>query len=47
MHFDASEENKLIYTEIFQKYHETIEAYIIEVTHHALSYLNNILIEIE
>ena len=29
MHFEPTEENKLIYTEIFKKYHEIIEAYII------------------
>ena len=28
MHFEATEENKLIYTDIFKKYHDTIEAYI-------------------
>lgn len=28
MHFEATEENKLIYTDIFKKYHDTIESYI-------------------
>lgn len=28
--FDESEENKLIYTEIFVKYQETVEKYIVE-----------------
>ena len=28
MHFEATEENKLIYTDIFKKYHEIIETYI-------------------
>lgn len=28
MHFEATEENKLIYTDIFKKYHDTIEVYI-------------------
>ena len=28
MHFEATEENKLIYTDIFKKYNEVIEAYI-------------------
>ena len=31
MHFEPTEENKLIYTEIFKKYHEVIEAYITQV----------------
>jgi ADP-ribosylation factor 2-binding protein len=28
MHFEATEENKLIYTDIFKKYHDVIESYI-------------------
>lgn len=31
MHFEATEENKLIYTDIFKKYHEIIESYIMQV----------------
>lgn len=31
MHFEATEENKLIYTDIFKKYHEIIESYINQV----------------
>ena len=31
MHFEATEENKLIYTDIFKKYNEVIEAYINQV----------------
>jgi len=31
MHFEATEENKLIYMDIFKKYTETIEAYITQV----------------
>ncbi len=31
MHFEPTEENKLIYTDIFKKYHEIIEAYITQV----------------
>lgn len=31
MHFEATEENKLIYTDIFKKYHDTIEVYINQV----------------
>ena len=32
MHFEATEENKLIYTDIFKKYHEIIETYIFQVS---------------
>lgn len=32
MHFEATEENKLIYTDIFKKYHEIIETHIMQVT---------------
>ena len=32
MHFEPTEENKLIYTDIFKKYHDIIEAYITQVT---------------
>ncbi len=32
MHFEATEENKLIYTDIFKKYHEIIETYITQVS---------------
>ena len=28
MHFDATEENKLIYTDLFKRYQETVEAFI-------------------
>ena len=31
MHFEPTEENKLIYTDIFKKYHEIIESYITQV----------------
>jgi ADP-ribosylation factor 2-binding protein len=31
MQFDATEENKLVYTEIFKSYQETIESFIIHV----------------
>ena len=31
MHFEATEENKLIYTDIFKKYHDIIESYINQV----------------
>ncbi len=31
MHFEATEENKLIYTDIFKKYNDTIESYITQV----------------
>lgn len=31
MHFEATEENKLIYTDIFKKYHDIIESYITHV----------------
>ena len=31
MHFEATEENKLIYTDIFKKYHDIIETYITKV----------------
>ena len=37
MHFEATEENKLIYTDIFKKYHEIIESYISQVRHRAHS----------
>lgn len=36
MHFEATEENKLIYTDIFKKYQETIESYIMLVCFHTL-----------
>jgi ADP-ribosylation factor 2-binding protein len=32
MHFEATEENKLIYTDIFKNYQETIETYINQVS---------------
>jgi len=28
MHFEPTEENKLVYTDIFKKYHEIIESFI-------------------
>jgi len=31
MHFEATEENKLIYTDIFKNYQEQIETYITKV----------------
>jgi hypothetical protein len=31
MHFEATEENKLVYTDIFKKYHDIIESYITQV----------------
>ena len=32
MHFEATEENKLIYMDLFKMYTDTIEAYINKVT---------------
>ena len=34
MHFEATEENKLIYTDIFKKYHDIIESYITQVIYY-------------
>jgi hypothetical protein len=31
MHFEATEENKLIYTDIFKRYTEIIETYLSQV----------------
>lgn len=33
MHFEATEENKLIYTDIFKKYQDNIETYITQVNY--------------
>jgi hypothetical protein len=33
MHFEATEENKLIYMDIFKRYTDTIESYISQVTY--------------
>ena len=30
MHFEATEENKLIYTELFKKYQEMIEEFLLK-----------------
>jgi ADP-ribosylation factor 2-binding protein len=43
MHFEATEENKLIYTDIFKKYHDTIETYINQVK--TTAFLNPLIIE--
>lgn len=32
MHFEATEENKLIYTDIFKKYQEVVESYVVQVS---------------
>lgn len=39
MHFEATEENKLIYTDIFKKYQDTIETYISKVGIYRLRFM--------
>ena len=40
MHFEATEENKLIYTDIFKKYQEQIETYITQRLTESISGFN-------